>query len=96
MTAPGRVSAATGPVIDFAVKMRRFDEARLLDSIAARGELERPLVRALARELAFPAQLEAPLPAGRAAPSPARPRACWRPSSRISASCATTPRAPAG
>ena len=41
-----------GPVIDYAVKMRRFDESQLLDNIAARGELERPLVRAVARELA--------------------------------------------
>ena len=41
-----------GPVIDYAVKMRRFDESQLLDNIAARGELDRPLVRAVARELA--------------------------------------------
>ena len=41
-----------GPVIDYAVKMRRFDESQLLDNIAARGELARPLVRAVARELA--------------------------------------------
>lgn len=41
-----------GPVIDYAVKMRRFDEEQLLDNIAARGELGRPLVRALAREVA--------------------------------------------
>ena len=49
----GPCFGGSGPVIDYAVKMRRFDEARLLDSIAARGELERPLVRALARELAL-------------------------------------------
>jgi aminoglycoside phosphotransferase family enzyme/predicted kinase len=41
-----------GQVIDYAVKMRRFDEALLLDNIAARGELDRSLVRALAREIA--------------------------------------------
>ncbi|MEE4143639.1 MAG: AAA family ATPase [Halieaceae bacterium] len=41
-----------GPVVDYAVKMRRFDEGQLLDNIAARGELARPLVRAVARELA--------------------------------------------
>jgi aminoglycoside phosphotransferase family enzyme/predicted kinase len=40
-----------GPVIDYAVRMRRFDENQRLDNIAARGELDRPLVRALAREL---------------------------------------------
>ncbi len=49
-----------GPVVDCAVKMRRFDESLLLDNIAARGELERPLVRAIARELAA-RQAEAPL-----------------------------------
>ena len=41
-----------GSVIDYAVKMRRFDENQLLDNIAARGELDRPLVRSLAREIA--------------------------------------------
>lgn len=41
-----------GAVIDYAVKMRRFDETLLLDNVAARGELDRGLVRSLARELA--------------------------------------------
>lgn len=41
-----------GPVIDHAVQMRRFDEAQLLDNIAARGGLDNHLLRALARELA--------------------------------------------
>jgi aminoglycoside phosphotransferase family enzyme len=55
-------AAASGPVlahggvagepIDYAVQMRRFDEAQLLSNIAARGELDRVLVRALGRELA--------------------------------------------
>jgi aminoglycoside phosphotransferase family enzyme/predicted kinase len=40
-----------GPVIDYAVQMRRFDEKQRLDNVAARGELDRPMVRALAREL---------------------------------------------
>ena len=44
--------AGAGPVIDYAVKMRRFDESQLLASVAARGGLDRPLVRALAAELA--------------------------------------------
>ncbi len=41
-----------GVVIDYAVKMRRFDEAQLLDDIAARGDLDNTTVRALAREMA--------------------------------------------
>ena len=41
-----------GPVIDYAVKMRRFDEDQLLDNVAARGELDERLIRALGRELA--------------------------------------------
>lgn len=41
----------TGPVIDHAVRMRRFDESQLLDRVAARGGLDRSLVRALAREI---------------------------------------------
>ena len=49
-----------GPVVDYAVKMRRFDESQLLDNVAARGELERSLVRAIARELAE-RQREAPV-----------------------------------
>lgn len=39
-------------ILDYAVQMRRFDEAQLLGNIAARGELDRALVRALGRELA--------------------------------------------
>ncbi|NND68551.1 MAG: AAA family ATPase, partial [Halioglobus sp.] len=34
------------------VQMRRFDESQLLDNIAARGDLSRPLLRSIARELA--------------------------------------------
>ena len=44
--------AGDGPVVDHAVKMRRFDESQLLDQLAARGELDRSLVRDLAREFA--------------------------------------------
>jgi aminoglycoside phosphotransferase family enzyme/predicted kinase len=42
----------SGPVMDYAVKMRRFDEDQLLSNIAARGELSRSLLRALGCELA--------------------------------------------
>lgn len=42
----------SGTVIDHAVKMCRFDENQLLSEVAARGELDRPLVRSLGRELA--------------------------------------------
>lgn len=48
----GPVMGGDGEILDYAVKMRRFDESQLLDNIAARGELDRPLVRAVARELA--------------------------------------------
>jgi aminoglycoside phosphotransferase family enzyme/predicted kinase len=41
-----------GPVIEFAVKMRRFDESQLLDNIAARGDLDPTLIRSLGREFA--------------------------------------------
>ena len=41
-----------GEVIDWAVKMRRFDDTELLDQIADRGGLDEALVRALGRELA--------------------------------------------
>jgi uncharacterized protein len=44
--------AGDGPVIDYAVQMRRFDEDQLLDTIAARGGLTDTLVHELARELA--------------------------------------------
>lgn len=51
-TPAGPVIAGNGPAIDYAVKMRRFDESQLLDNIAARGELDAQLVRSIARELA--------------------------------------------
>lgn len=41
-----------GAPIDYAVKMRRFDQTQLLDNIAARGGLDHTLLRALAKELA--------------------------------------------
>jgi hypothetical protein len=51
-TSAGPVFDGRGPVIDYAVKMRRFNESSLLDNIATRGELNSALVRQLARELA--------------------------------------------
>jgi aminoglycoside phosphotransferase family enzyme/predicted kinase len=41
-----------GPAIEYAVKMRRFAQDALLDSMARRGELAAPLVDAIARKLA--------------------------------------------
>ncbi len=41
-----------GPAVDYAVRMRRFDERELLSNVAARGGLDDKLVRDLARELA--------------------------------------------
>ncbi len=54
-----------GTPVDYAVRMRRFDESRLLDTIAARGGLDAQLLRAIARELA---RLHAGLP--RCSPDP--------------------------
>lgn len=48
----GPVMGGTGEVIDYAVQMRRFDEAQLLDNIAARGDLDPALLRGIGRELA--------------------------------------------
>ena len=48
----GPVIDGTGPPIDYAVKMRRFEEEQLLDGIAARDGLDITLLRALALELA--------------------------------------------
>ena len=59
-----------GPVIDHAVQMRRFDEAQLLDNIAARGGLDNRLLRALARELA---RLHGALPVCHPAPEGEEP-----------------------
>jgi hypothetical protein len=58
-TEQGAQIDGSGPTIDYAVKMRRFDEEQLLDNIAARGELSHSLLRALGRELA---QLHSSLP----------------------------------
>ena len=55
----GPVMGGTGTPVDYAVKMRRFDESQLLDNIAARDGLDESLVRAIARELA---RLHAELP----------------------------------
>jgi uncharacterized protein len=46
------VIEGTGVPIDYAVKMRRFKEAQLLDNIAARDGIDDILLRALAMELA--------------------------------------------
>jgi len=62
----GPVVGGEGEIIDYAVKMRRFDEAQLLDNIAARDGLDAQLVRDIARELA---RLHADLP--RCFPDPA-------------------------
>mgnify|MGYP001606108273 CR=1 FL=1 len=48
----GPVMDGNGKPIDHAVKMRRFEESQLLDNIAARGGLDKRLVRDIARELA--------------------------------------------
>ncbi|MEH6634196.1 MAG: AAA family ATPase [Halioglobus sp.] len=42
----------SGEIVDYAVKMQRFDESQLLDNIAARGELDAMLLRAVGKELA--------------------------------------------
>jgi aminoglycoside phosphotransferase family enzyme/predicted kinase len=59
-TEQGAQIDGSGSAIDYAVKMRRFDEKQLLDDIAARGELSDKLLRALGKELA---QLHSSLPA---------------------------------
>ena len=48
----GLMMGGHGNPIDYAVKMRRFDESQLLDNIAARGDLDASLIREIARELA--------------------------------------------
>ncbi len=70
----GPLMGGEGEIIDYAVKMRRFDESQLLDNIAARDGLDEPLVRSIARELArLHAQLPScsPDPSGADAGSPA-------------------------
>ena len=59
-----------GEIIDYAVKMRRFDERQLLDNIAARDGLSPALLRSLARELA---RLHNTLPACRPDPAGSEP-----------------------
>ena len=59
-----------GEIIDYAVKMRRFDEQHLLDNIAARDGLSPALLRSLARELA---RLHNTLPACRPDPAGSEP-----------------------
>jgi aminoglycoside phosphotransferase family enzyme/predicted kinase len=50
--AGGLVFGGEGAPVDYAVRMRRFDESQLLDTIAAREGLDAELLRAIARELA--------------------------------------------
>ncbi|HUH38742.1 MAG TPA: AAA family ATPase [Spongiibacteraceae bacterium] len=58
-TAAGLQIDGAGEVVDYAVKMRRFDDDQLLSKLAARGELTPGLVRGLARHLA---ELQGTLP----------------------------------
>ncbi len=44
-------AADRGPIVDWVVKMARFDQSKLLSSMADRGALTAPLVEALAREV---------------------------------------------
>ena len=77
----GPVMDGAGEAIDYAVKMRRFDESQLLDSIAARDGLNKQLVRSIARELArLHAELPRcfPDPEGEEAGSPAALQAALR------------------
>jgi aminoglycoside phosphotransferase family enzyme/predicted kinase len=60
------VMEGAGAPIDYAVKMRRFNEDQSLDNIAARDGMDNTLLRALARELA---ELHNKLPSCR--PNPA-------------------------
>jgi aminoglycoside phosphotransferase family enzyme len=69
-TEQGAQIDGSGPTIDYAVKMRRFDEEQLLDNIAARGGLSHSLLRALGRELA---QLHSSLPACHPDPASGEP-----------------------
>jgi aminoglycoside phosphotransferase family enzyme/predicted kinase len=48
----GPLMNGAGEAMEYAVKMRRFDETQLLDNIAARDGLDKRLVRSIARELA--------------------------------------------
>lgn len=66
----GPVLEGDGPVIDYAVKMRRFSEEQLLDVIAAGGGLDHGLLRALALELA---RVHDTLPACHPDPNSAEP-----------------------
>lgn len=50
--ADGAVGFGPGEPVDWLVVMRRFDAADLLDAVAARDELDAPLIRALADEIA--------------------------------------------
>ncbi len=40
-----------GEIVEWATRMRRFDENETLDKLAARGELNRPTIRALAKTI---------------------------------------------
>jgi aminoglycoside phosphotransferase family enzyme/predicted kinase len=64
-----RIDRAAAPVLDWALRMRRFDDADRLDRLAERGALDAPLVDALAAEVArFHAALPPSPPTFGAAP----------------------------
>lgn len=50
-TSQGLSLGGAGDVVEWAVHLKRFDEARTLDQVAGRGELDPPLVARLARTL---------------------------------------------
>jgi hypothetical protein len=49
---PDAPAIGATPAIEYAVRMRRFAQSALLDQVAARGELDAPLLERLARDLA--------------------------------------------
>jgi aminoglycoside phosphotransferase family enzyme/predicted kinase len=49
---PDAPAIGATPAIEYAVRMRRFAQSALLDHVAARGELDAPLLERLARDLA--------------------------------------------
>ncbi len=64
LTAPGDPVAVEGPVIDWAVQMRRFDDRQRLDRLAQAGQLSASMVDSLAAVVArFHAQ-QSPAPPG--------------------------------
>jgi aminoglycoside phosphotransferase family enzyme/predicted kinase len=58
LSADGAIDGA-GEVVDYAVKMRQFDQEQLFDALLARGEVDASLLRQLARSVA---EMHAALP----------------------------------